>query len=82
MMIGPTQRSGREDRQDEGRQHALGDKAEHAGTWTPVRIVAVTLQGADQGDTTTLWNTVEESVENLRTVADAPQGAPMPSREI
>ena len=51
----------------------LAHKAEHAVDLDTGAIVAVTLQGADQGDTTTLWNTVEESVENLRTVADAPQ---------
>jgi transposase len=54
----------------------LAHKAEHAVDLDTGAIVAVTLQGADQGDTTTLWNTVEESVENLRTVADAPQAPP------
>ena len=51
----------------------LSHKAEHAVDLDTGAIVAVTLEGADQGDTTTLWKTVEESVENLRTVADAPQ---------
>ena len=51
----------------------LAHKAEHAVDLDTGAIVAVALQGADQGDTTTLWKTVEESVENLRTVADAPQ---------
>jgi transposase len=51
----------------------LAHKAEYSVDLDTGAIVAVTLQGADQGDTTTLWKTVEESVENLRTVADAPQ---------
>jgi transposase len=55
----------------DGRTH-MAHKAEHAVDLDTGAIVAVTLQGADQGDTTTLWNTIEESVENLREVADAP----------
>ena len=51
----------------------LAHKAEHSVDLDTGAIVAVTLQGADQGDTTTLWKTVEGSVENLRSVADAPQ---------
>ena len=58
----------------DGRTH-LAHKAEHAVDLDTGAIVAVTLQGADQGDTTTLWNTVEESVENLREVTDDPQTA-------
>ena len=56
----------------DGRTH-LAHKAEHAVDLDTGAIVAVTLQGADQGDTTTLWKTMEESGENLRTVADAPE---------
>jgi len=51
----------------------LAHKAEYSVDLDTGAIVAVTLQGADQGDTTTLWKTVEESVENLRSVADGPQ---------
>ena len=58
----------------DGRTH-LAHKAEHAVDLQTGAIVAVTLQGADQGDTTTLWNTMEESVENLREVTDDPQTA-------
>jgi transposase len=53
----------------------LAHKAEHAVDLDTGAIVAVTLQEADQGDTTTLWKTVEESVENLREVTDDPQTA-------
>ena len=59
----------------DGRTH-LAHKAEHAVDLQTGAIVAVTLQGADLGDTTTLWNTVSESVENLRAVTDDPKTAP------
>jgi transposase len=58
----------------DGRTH-LAHKAEHAVDLDTGAIVAVTLQGADLGDTTTLWNTMEESVENLREVTDDPKTA-------
>jgi transposase len=58
----------------DGRTH-LAHKAEHAVDLQTGAIVAVTLQGADLGDTTTLWNTMEESVENLREVTDDPKTA-------
>jgi len=58
----------------DGRTH-LAHKAEHAVDLATGAIVAVTLQGADLGDTTTLWNTMEESVENLREVTDDPKTA-------
>jgi len=58
----------------DGRTH-LAHKAEHAVDLQTGAIVAVTLQGADQGDTTTLWGTMEESVENLREVTDDPKTA-------
>jgi transposase len=58
----------------DGRTH-LAHKAEHAVDLQTGAIVAVTLQGADQGDTTTLWNTMEESVENLQAVAGDPKTA-------
>ena len=56
----------------DGRTH-LAHKAEHAVDLDSGAIVAVTLQEADQGDTTTLWKTMEESVENLREVTDDPR---------
>src|SRR5271169_1153576 len=56
----------------DGRTH-LAHKAEHAVDLDTGAIVAVTLQDADQGDTTTLWKTMEESVENLHDVTDDPK---------
>ena len=53
----------------DGRTH-LAHKAEHAVDLDTGAIVGVTLQGADAGDTTTVYNTVVEAGEQLREVAD------------
>lgn len=58
----------------DGRTH-LAHKAEHAVDLDTGAIVAVTLQGADRGDTTSLWTTLAESTENLREVTDDPKTA-------
>jgi len=54
----------------DGRTH-LAHKAEHAVDLDSGAIVAVTLTGADQGDTTTLYDTVTEAAVQLNSVADA-----------
>ena len=48
----------------DGRTH-LAHKAEHAVDLATGAIVAVTLQGADQGDTTTIVETASAAVEQL-----------------
>jgi len=48
----------------------LAHKAEHAVDLDTGAIVAVTVQPADAGDTTTVYNTVAEAGEQLREVAD------------
>jgi transposase len=59
----------------DGRTH-LAHKAEHAVDLDTGAIVAVNLAGADQGDTTTLYDTVAEAAVQLNAVADgAPAGA-------
>jgi transposase len=58
----------------DGRTH-LAHKAEHAVDLDTGAIVAVTLQEADQGDTTTVYETVVEAGENLREVADDPEAS-------
>ena len=58
----------------DGRIH-LAHKAEHAVDLDTGAIVAVTLQGANQGDTTSLGTTLAESMENLGEVADDPKTA-------
>src|SRR5205085_4537880 len=53
----------------DGRTH-LGHKAEHAIDLETGAIVGVTVQGADQGDTTTIQQTLPEAAEQLEAVAD------------
>jgi transposase len=53
----------------DGRTH-LAHKAEHAVDMESGAVLAVTLQGADLGDTTTIMGTVIAATENLREVAD------------
>jgi transposase len=54
----------------DGRTH-LAHKAEHAVDLDTGAIVAVTIQGADQGDTATLPETLAEAVEQLDQVTGA-----------
>ncbi|HNS20159.1 MAG TPA: transposase [Sedimentisphaerales bacterium] len=56
----------------DGRTH-LAHKAEHAVDLETGAIVAVTLQGADQGDTTTMATTLSETEKNLAQVQGDPQ---------
>jgi transposase len=55
----------------DGRTH-LAHKAEHAVDMETGAIVALTLQPADQGDTTTIGQTLEEARENLEEAAKEP----------
>jgi transposase len=64
----------------EGRTH-LAHKAEHAVDLETGAIVTVTLQGADQGDTTTIVETVTAAVEQIE-AAQADVDAPQPLEEI
>jgi transposase len=54
----------------DGRTH-LAHKAEHAVDLDTGAIVGVTVQGADQGDTTTIAETVTTAAEELEAVASA-----------
>ena len=56
----------------DGRTH-LAHKAEHAVDLETGAILAVTLQGADQGDTTTIQVTLSETEKNLAEVQQDPQ---------
>lgn len=51
-----------------GRTH-LAHKAEHAVDLETGAIVGITVQGADQGDTTTIQTTLPEAAEQLEAVA-------------
>ncbi len=55
----------------DGRTH-LAHKAEHAVDLETGAVVAVTVQGADQGDTTTLQETFVEAAEQLEAVGKEP----------
>jgi len=57
----------------DGRTH-LAHKAEHAVNLETGAVVAVTLQGADEGDTTTIEQTLVEAAEQLEAAADEPDG--------
>jgi transposase len=57
----------------DGRTH-LAHKAEHAVDMETGAIVGVTVQGADQGDTTTIGETVTRAAEDLEAVAAATDG--------
>src|SRR5205823_4946895 len=52
----------------DGRTH-LAHKAEHAIDLETGAIVGATVQGADQGDTTTIQQTLPEAAEQLEAVA-------------
>jgi transposase len=64
----------------DGRTH-LAHKAEHAVDLETGAIVAVTVQGADQGDTTTIVETVTAAVEQIE-AAQADVDNPQPLEEI
>jgi len=57
----------------DGRTH-LAHKAEHAVDMATGAIVGVTVQGADQGDTTTITETVTAAAEDLEAVAAVTDG--------
>ena len=57
----------------DGRTH-LAHKAEHAVDMETGAIVGVTVQGADQGDTTTIADTVTTAAEELEAVAAVTDG--------
>ena len=58
----------------DGRTH-LAHKAEHAVDLETGAVLAVTLQGADQGDTTTIPQTLSETAKNLAHVQSDPQAS-------
>jgi transposase len=57
----------------DGRTH-LAHKAEHAVDMATGAVVGVTLQGADQGDTTTIAETLTTAAEGLEAVATVTDG--------
>ncbi len=56
----------------DGRTH-LAHKAEHAVDLDSGAVLAVTVQRADSGDTTTVYETLDRAAEHLREVRDDPE---------
>ena len=69
----------------DGRTH-LAHKQEHAVDMESGAVLGVTIQAADEGDTTTWRATVEETYQNLNAVAEEPERAerihPQPVEEV
>ena len=65
----------------DGRTH-LANKAEHAIDLETGAIVGVTVQGADQGDTTTMQQTLPEAAALLEAVATVTDDAVKPIEEV
>jgi transposase len=65
--MSPSDQDARIARMKDGRTH-LAHKAEHAVDLSSGAIVAVTLQAADQGDTTTVHETLKEAQANAQLV--------------
>jgi transposase len=69
--VNPHDRDARITKMKDGRTH-LAHKAEHAVDLETGAVVAVTLQGADQGDTTTVKETFIEAAEQMEAVGKEP----------
>jgi transposase len=65
----------------DGRTH-LAHKAEHAVDLETGAIVGITVQGADQGDTTTIETTLLEAAEQLEAVAAVTDDAVSTGEEV
>src|SRR6266513_6049597 len=66
--VNPHERDARITKMKDGRTH-LAHKAEHAVDMETGAVLAVTLQFAGQGDTTTIIETLAQAGENIREVA-------------
>jgi len=66
--LDPSTRSRGEDHQDEGWADALGAQGEHAVDLETGAIVGVTVQDADEGDTTTSRETLIDAAERIEAV--------------
>ncbi|MBS1875729.1 MAG: transposase [Acidobacteria bacterium] len=68
--VNPHEADGRITKMKDGSTH-LAHKAEHAVDMETGAVVAVTLQPANAGDTSTVHATLVEALENVETVAEA-----------
>jgi transposase len=81
--VSPSDPDARIAKMKDGSTH-LAHKAEHAVDMETGTVIAVTLQAADQGDTTTMLETLNETAENLahlieREMEQSPQPDPQVS---
>lgn len=81
--VSPTDPDARVTKMKDGSTH-LAHKAEHAVDMESGAVIAVTLQAADQGDTTTIQETLAETAGNLahlieREAGNAPEREPQVS---
>jgi transposase len=78
--VSPSDPDARVTKMKDGTTH-LAHKAEHAVDMDSGAVIAVTLQAADQGDTTTVRETLAETAENLAHLIEreAEQGTPQVS---
>ncbi len=65
----------------DGRTH-LAHKSEHAHDMDTGAVTALTLQHADLGDTTTVYETLAEAADQLAQVRDDPETGPYVADEI
>jgi transposase len=66
--VNPNDPDARIAKMKDGRTH-MAYKAEHAVDMETGAVVAVTVQGADIGDTHSVQETLEQAVENLQVAA-------------
>jgi transposase len=75
--VNPHDRAARITKMKDGRTH-LAHKAEHAVDLETGAVLAVTLQPADQGDTTTIVETLAEAGENVADLIEREAEKPAP----
>jgi transposase len=79
--VNPHDEDARITKMKDGRTH-LAHKAEHAVDFETGAVLAVTLQGADQGDTTTVVETLAQAGENVAELIRTEEPSPKPKANL
>jgi transposase len=79
--VNPHDEDARITKMKDGRTH-LAHKAEHAVDFESGAVLAVTLQGADQGDTTTVVETLAQAGENVAELIRTEEPSPKPKANL
>jgi transposase len=79
--VNPHDAEARITKMKDGRTH-LAHKAEHAVDFESGAVLAVTLQGADQGDTTTVGETLAQAGENGAELIRTEEPSPKPKAHL